>query len=189
MPPVRHLFSPTATRLLMALLVLGFLLVHGVAGPARQLLGSVHRHDGGHPVVVAPAPASVATAVVAASGLRAQLDGWLSTLRAWRLDRHAHHHAAGLSDPGHRHGAFERHHHDIGDASVVALDDGGAAGHQGAEGLSTASTLGAEWPPGLAHAPATVATAATVTASAWPGAPGRTWRNALVRLPERPPRA
>ena len=179
----------------MGLLLLAFLAVHGHAGVVRQWLGTAHRHDGGHlatkgPVVTAlSAKPAMRTAPAAAEASLARIDDWLIMLRVWRQDRHANSHALGLSAHAHRHDAVERHHHDIGDASVAALDDGGAAGQRGADGPAAASAIGAELPPGLtgAHGLATVARVAA--AWAWPQAPTQAWQNALTRLPERPPQA
>ena len=161
----QSLFSPTAARHLVLLLLMGLLAAHGFAGAVRQVLGSTHRHDCGHSV-----------GLVASSHGQAQ------------QHQPAHGRAPGQGhEPGHGHGSFERHHHDIGDASVVAVDDGGAAGQGWAEGTVAAAAAGAELPSGMAHAPSLPAAAAS--ACPWPMAQARTWQNAMARLPERPPRA
>ena len=175
------------TRRLMALLLLAFLAVHGHAGVVRQWLGANHQHHGGRPVTQGLA---VTAALPATRVMHPQVDDWLTTLRAWRQDHHAHAHAhAHAHVHDHRHGAIERHHHAIGDASVVALDDGGAAGHRGAEGSAAAPAVGVEWPPGLAGASGPVAAAAAAATSAWPRSQARTWQSAVARLVERPPQA
>ena len=163
MQALRSLFSPTAARQLMVLLLVGLLAVHGYAGAVRQVLGSTHRHDRGN-----------AVDLVAVSHGQAQ----------------AHEPAHGRAqDHGHRHGhgSVERHHHDIGDASVVALDAGNATSQAWADGTVAAAVGGAELPAGPAHAPSLPAAAAS--ACPWPRAHARTWQNAMARLPERPPRA
>ena len=190
MPAFRNLFSPTASRLLMGLLLLAVMLAHGPGGALRQVLGSTHRHDSGAPVAgltaITVVPAGLA-ALAAAMTSHGHFGDGLTAWRAWRQDHHARDHAPGLSAPAHRHASFERHRHDFGDASVVALDDGAAPGHRGGELPSAASGVGADGPPGLAGEPGLAALAAAV--SAWPQAPCQTWQNALARLPERPPRA
>lgn len=180
MQAFRNLFNATATRLLLALLLVGFLAVHGHAGAMRQVLGSSHRHDS-------------SPSAPAATGLH--LHDGLAALRAWWQGHHAHAHphqdaqvhTTARPVPDHRHGAFERHHHDIGDETVVALDDGGAVGRGGADGPAAALAGGAELPPGLARAPDLPAVPSS--AIAWPAAQARTWRNALTSVPDRPPRA
>ena len=190
MQAFRNLFSPTATRLLMGMLLLAVLVAHGPGGALRQVLGSTHRHDGQAPVAGVTAiklvPAKLA-ALAAAMTTDWHVDDGRTAWRAWRQDHHGRSHAAGLSVPAHRHASFERHRHDFGDASVVALDDGGAPGHRGGEGPSAASGVGTDGPPGLALELGLAALAAAV--SAWPRAPSQTWQNAQARLPERPPRA
>ena len=202
MQAFRNLFSPTATRLLMGLLLLAVMVAHGPGGGLRQVLGSTHRHGGGAPVAgvtaitVVPAELAALAALGAFAALATQaaamtshwlFDDGLAAWRAWQQHHHARDHAAGLSAPAHRHASCERHPHDFGDASVVALDDGAAPGHRGGELPSAASGVGADGPPGLAGEPGLAALAAAV--SAWPRAPCQTWQNALARLPERPPRA
>ena len=193
MQAFRNLFSPTASRLLMGLLLLAVMLAHGPGGAVRQVLGPTHRHDGGAPVAgltaitVVPAGLAALAALAAAMTSNGHFGDGLAAWRAWQQHHHARDHAAGLSAPAHRHASFERHRHDFGDASVVALDDGAAPGHRGGEVPSAASGVGADGPPGLAGEPGLAALAATV--SAWPRAPCQTWQNALARLPERPPRA
>ena len=206
MQAFRNLFSPTASRLLMGLLLLAVMVGHGPGGALRQVLGATHRHDGGAPVgvtaiTVVPAglaalgalaaPGAFAAFTAFAAFAAAMTSHWLFddglvAGRAWRQDHPTRGHAADLSAPAHRHASFERHRHDFGDASVVALDDGGAPGHRGGELPSAASGVGADGPPGLAREPGLAALAAAV--SAWPRAPSQTWQNALARLPERPPR-
>lgn len=186
MPAFRNLFNPTATRLLLALLLVGFLAVHGHAGAVRQVLGSSHRHDN-------RPPAPAATSLHLQDGLAALRAWWLGHQAHARTHPHPHPqqdaraHRTTWPVPDHRHSAFERHHHDIGDETVVALDDGGAAGRGGADGTPTAPAGGAELPPGLARAPDLPAVPGS--AIAWPTAQARTWQNALTLLPERPPRA
>ena len=205
MQAFRNLFSPTATRLLMGVLLLAVLVAHGPGGALRQVLGSMHRHDGQVPLagvtaitvvpaglaaLAAPAALTALTALTALSAAMTthwRFDDGLVAWRAWRQDHHASGHEAGLSAPAHRHASFERHRHDFGDASVVALDDGGAPGHRGGEVPAAASGVGADGPPGLAGAPGPAALAAAV--KAWPRAPSQTWQSAQARLPERPPRA
>ena len=161
MQALRSLFSPTAARQLMLLLLLGLLAVHGYAGAVRQLLGSSHRHERAN-----------AVALVAVLHGQAQ------------PHEPAHGRAPGH---GHGHGSVERHHHDIGDASVVALDAGNATSPAWADGTVAAAVGGAELPASLAQVPSLPAAAAS--ACPWPRVHARTWQNAMARLPERPPRA
>ena len=207
MQAFRNLFSPTASRLLLGLLLLAVMVAHGPGGALRQVLGATHRHVGGAPVAGVTAITAVPAELAALGALAAPgafaaftafaafaaamtsywlFDDGLVSGRAWRQDHPTRGHAADLSAPAHRHASFERHRHDFGDASVVALDDGGAPGHRGGEVPSAASGVGADGPPGLAREPGLAALAAAV--SAWPRAPSQTWQNALARLPERPPR-
>ncbi len=210
MQPLRNLFNPTATRRLMGLLLLAFLLSHGPGSALRQVLGSTHRHEGdrhegGQPAATVAAikvlPAGLVTLATALASRWQRVDGRADpparqarqalqarpAWQAWQPDHPARSHTAGRSAPAHRHDRFERHGHDIADGSVIALDDGGAAGHRGGDGLSAAAGAGAELPTGLPRAPSLAALAATITG--WPRAPSAAWQNALARLPDRPPRA
>ena len=165
MQALRSLFSPTAARQLMVLLLVGLLAVHGYAGAVRQVLGSSHRHDRANAVGLVAVLHGQAQAHEPAHG---------------RAQGHGHGH-------GHGHGSVERHHHDIGDASVVALDAGNATSQAWADGTVAAAVGGAELPAGLAQAPSLPA--AATSACPWPRAHARTWQNAMAQLPERPPRA
>ena len=184
MKALRNLSSPTVARHLMLLLLVGLLAVHGYVGAVRQVLGSSHRHDRGHAVAAEPAgPAALA----APSAPHPHLGDGLVLRRAWWQDHHTRSRAIVWSAPAHRHGSAERHHHDIGDASVVALDAGSASNAGRADSTVAAAVGGAELPSGLARAPSLPAAAAS--ACPWPRVHTRTWQNAMARLPERPPRA
>jgi hypothetical protein len=157
------------------------LAVHGYTGSVRQMLGSNHLHH------TADTNAPTRPAFEPAGRLSSRLAGWLGALRSWQQDLHARNHALGLSTHGHWHGMFERHHHDIGDASVLAVDGGGTAG----EGMSDSAGAASS---GSTALPMTLGCDLTLKAPAahlcrWPGAMTRTWQNAAARLPERPPRA
>jgi hypothetical protein len=184
MHALRKLFSPPAARHLLLLLLVGLLAVHGYAGAVRQVLGSIHRHDSGH-ALTAQAADPAALAANAARHAHPG-DGLVMRHVGWQ-DHHARSDPTAWSSPAHRHGSTERHHHDIGDASVVALDAGSTSNPGWADGTVAAAVGGAELPTGLSHAPSLPATAAS--ACPWPKVHARTWQNALTRLPERPPRA
>ena len=184
MQALRNLFSPTAARHLLMLLLVGLLAVHGYAGAVRQVLGLTHRHDSGHALTAQPADRA---ALAANAAPHAHLGGGLVMRRAWWQDHHARSRATAWSAPVHRHGSAERHHHDIGDASVVALDAGSANNPGWADSTVAAAVGGAGLPTGLSHAPSLPAAAAS--ACPWPRVHARTWQNALARLPERLPRA
>jgi hypothetical protein len=112
--------------------------------------------------------------------------GWLRPVRAWRDDLHARSHAAGFVTP-HQHSAFERHHHDIDDPSVISLDGGGAAGEALADGAAAATGGSGALPMGLSAM--LVLPEPTATACPWPQLRPASWVDAINKLPERPPRA
>lgn len=181
MSPTRLLPHRPAARRLMVWALLWALAWQGYAGTVLQLLGPEHRHVSGAAVVAARPGSELG------GSIGARVAGWLVALRAWQDDLHARSHAAGLSFHTHAHGQFERHHHAIGDATVLALDSGGAAGEGLSEGAAAASAGLATMALGLACALTLPAPAAQPCA--WPRARARSWQDAAVRLPERPPRA
>ena len=168
-PPVR---TP-ASRALLCLLLVGALL-HGQAQVLRHLLGAAHWH--------APLPAQVdpvATqqhATAWAQGLAA-----LRTLRQDALARSPL--VGGHAAQDHHHDGNVRHHHGPDDTTVVALEplhDRDPAPSDGASGSllqPLGLTAGLAW-----RLPQAVATR-------WPAAADPGWRDAHLRLPERPPRA
>jgi hypothetical protein len=155
---------------LLCLLLLGVLL-HGHAGVLRQLLGAAHWHTQAGPAQDdGPAQA-----------------GWMARAQAWRialLTRSPL--AGGHAAPGHHHDGSERHHHDRHDSTVVALE----------RGVDSSDPL-ADAPDPLAGSllqPLALAgpmrwPGARVASQRWPSAAAAVWRDAGVRLPDRPPRA
>lgn len=154
------------------------MLLHGQSQVLRHLLGAAHWHAG------LPVHAD------AADGPEAGLaDGpgwahWLADLRQLRQQVLARSPlAGGHAVQGHHHDTSARHHHGPGDATVVALEplhDHGASPSDGASG-SLLQPLGLV--AGLVwRQPQTAA-------ARWPAALTPGWRDAHLRLPERPPRA
>jgi hypothetical protein len=88
--------------------------------------------------------------------------------------------------PHHHHGLFERHHHDVGDATVVTMEPTSPEG-QGSDDLNTSAATTA-----LVALPQLLAPALTVhlplaSALRWPCLASPAWLNADLALAERPP--
>lgn len=189
------LLKHCTTRRLTVWVLLLALAVYGYSGVLLQLLGPAHRHHS-----VAPADATQPQPAHGSS-LTALAQDWLRPVRAWRDEMHARSHAAGLpmhahaqpqSQPQpqphtHTHSVFERHHHDAGDPTVVALDGGGAAADAWSDGASAATVGSATLPLGLASS-LTVPRPAARTRP-WLRLSAPSWRDAHISQPERPPRA
>lgn len=157
------------------------LVVHGQASAVLQLLGPTHRHDAAHAHVGVPLhdlPAATPAT---------RVDRWLQAAQAWYGEVRLRSHAADPFAQGHRHGAFGRHHHDVGDTSVVALDAGKAAGAASDNGAAAGSAGGASLP--LALACSLILPEPAPRRCAWPPAPTRAWASAIAERLDRPPRA
>lgn len=157
------------------------LVAYGYSGALLQMLGPTHSHHAG--VVTAAAQQGL----VKKDAWLTIAKEWFRPVRAWRDDLHARSHAAGILGAPHQHSAFERHHHDIDDPSVIALDGGGAAGDALADGASTAAAGSGTLPLGLCAA--LVVPEPTARPCLWPRSGSHAWVDAIARLPERPPRA
>jgi hypothetical protein len=162
-----------AGRALLCLLLAG-LLLHGQAQLLRQVLGAAHWHT------LLPLQADTAADPAPGQGW----PDWLTGLRHLHQEVRARSPLGiGHAVHGHHHDASARHHHGPGDATVVALEplhDRAASLSDGAAG-SLLQPLGLA--TGLVWRPPQTADAR------WPTALAPGWRNATLRLPERPPRA
>lgn len=169
-----------APRLLVwvLLLALGF---YGYSGAVLQLLGPKHTHSVEGLAQLAPQSA------VRAVSLVERAREWLRPVRQWRAERHARSHAPGAARHAHQHNASERHHHDIGDESVISLDRAGLTADAVADAVATVSAASAHMPLGLCVG-LTLPEAAALPCL-WPRPQPLSWRDALTKLPERPPRA
>jgi hypothetical protein len=165
-------------RWIVCLLLLA-LAIYGYSGVVLQMLGPTHSHH-------ASVASTASPGMVKSVPLLALAKEWLRPVRAWRDDLHARSHAAGLTT-SHQHSAFERHHHDIDDTSVISLDGGGAAGEPLAEGAAAATAGSGALPLGLSAV--LVLPEPTARACPWPQSRPASWVDAINKLPERPPRA
>lgn len=169
-----HPTRALAGRALLCLLLAG-LLLHGQAQLLRQMLGAAHWHT------VLPLPAD--TAADPAPGQ--VWPDWLTGLRHLQQKVLARSPLGiGHAVHGHHHDTSARHHHRHGDATVVGLEplhDRAASMSDGASG-SLLQPLGLAT-GGLVWRPPQTA------AARWPTSLAPGWRNAALRLPERPPRA
>jgi len=150
-------------------LLLCAVLLQGGAGALVQVLGRAHTH-----AAVSAAPAA----------------GWLGSLLAWREARLqalqasvVFKHAA-VGSAAHHHDGLERHHHEPGDATVQAVDSV-SADATADSGPGSAGSAASPWGPTAEYRASPDQQAGAV----WPPAPPPVWTSALIRLPERPPRA
>jgi hypothetical protein len=161
-----------ASQALLCLLLAG-LLLHGQAQVLRHLLGAAHWH--------ALLPVHTAPAASLAHG--PAWTHWLADLRGLHQQVLARSPlAGGHAAHGHHHDTSARHHHGPDDATVVALEplhDRDAGTPDGGSG----SVL---QPLGLAAG--LVWRLPETAAARWPAALAPGWRDANLRLPERPPR-
>jgi len=169
-----------ASRLLVwtLLLALGF---YGYSGAVLQLLGPKHTHSVEDVALLAPHSA------VRAVSLVQRAREWLRPVRQWHAEMHARSHAAGTAGHAHHHDASERHHHDIGDESVISLDGAGLTADAVADAAVTVSAVSAHMPLGLCAG--LMLPEAAALPRLWPRPQPPSWRDALTKLPERPPRA
>ena len=176
------------------------LCVYGWTSVTVQLLGSAHSH------VASPAALSLV-----GDDLMTRTADTFRKIREWRsslyerlgVKERPHQHADGSWHIGNRveqsrqapnanapsqahahlHLSFQRHHHVIGDPTVVAID--AAAGDTNANAGSSASAFGvALMPLGLLQLFSPVR---SVTDARWPHAPGARWSDAMVSPLDRPP--
>ena len=185
----------TGTRSLVWLLLMAVMLM-GLTITRQQALGSLHRHTGQE--LRAPSKLSTAVSSLASnwlnrwrqqqlfghSELRTRLatDTTLWPSRATQLADHAH--ASGAHPETHQHDALERHHHAMGDGSVVALD-GAAQAAEAADGGSSGASLVS---PGVATPSAGLAMPDPhADKGPWPVDPGTAFATRSVAPALRPP--
>lgn len=170
-PPARA----RAGRALLCLL-LASLLLHGHAQVLRHLLGAAHWH--------ALLPVHAEPVADPAAGL-AHGPGWPH----WMADLHHLRQQVLARSPlagghaVHGHDTSARHHHGPGDATVVALEPL----HDRDVGPSDGASGSLLQPLGLTAD--LVWRLPDAAAARWPAALAPGWRDANLRLPERPPRA
>ena len=165
------------TLKVLAWLLLFALALQGCAGALVQVLGPTHTHraaaDAQRAVEHQPATAA-----------------WLDSLLAWRASQLQHLQAtsvfkhAAAQPAAHQHGDLERHHHGVGDTTVVALD-GAASDAASDAGHGPAGGSAPPWGPMAAHS----LVPALLPGGSWPGTPAWAWSSAARKLPERPPKA
>jgi len=192
--PDRRVMCRDARRWLLSLLALA-LLLYGQSSTRLQLLGPWHHH--------APALAAGQVSPSPSWQVSQAWLAWLDTFQAWRAHNHARVHAVGLMAhphvhrthdnahdsahhvPHHSHDGLQRHQHDRADATVVALDIGGAGSDPLAQASSHATQGAAAQPWGAAARPwsHTVCTAAPD----WPVTAVPRWADAPLAPLERPP--
>lgn len=165
------------------------LVIYGGSGALLQMLGPMHRH--------ADLPQTAAHGALAErfEALASAARQWHERVVTQALFAHERERflpsarpveaQAGLGAHLHSHGPFERHRHANDDTSVVSLDGGSSA----ADGLSPSSgTLGSASLP-MCLSPALTVPEAGRCGNDWhPPSPPR-WRNAALKLLERPPQA
>ena len=144
-------------RLLLWCLLLA-LPLEGMSAARAQMLGASHFHR---------------EAAVAASAM----DGWQDIRRMP--------HAAQEARPVHTHALFQRHHHSVDDATVVALD---AEGGNALSGEASTITASAIW---LAFSPSDGLSALLpdLARSLWPRLASRPIQSCDAKRLERPPQA
>jgi len=169
--------SPPRSLVWVLLIALGF---YGYFGAVLQMLGPKHTHS-----VEDVARQAPQTAVRAVS-LAELAQEWLRAVREWHEEVHAHSHAGGAWGHTHQHDTAERHHHDINDKSVISMDGAGLTVDAVADAGATASAASAYMPLGLC-ADLTLPQAAALPCL-WARPQPLSWRDALSKLPERPPR-
>lgn len=185
---------------LVAWLVLA-IVAYGPSSVLLQMLGPAHRHE----VPLAPVSAVQTTFVAGIQDMFRDLRAWRAQLRAqWlgdevsttlghdhtQVSAHAHPHSVdavhadgSAAAARSAHAEYSRHHHDPGDATVVALD-GGPAGQSDA--ASQASGGSATLPLALASYDGLPALPAVLTV--WPPTRRERWADIDAHPPERPPR-
>ena len=177
------------------------LCVYGWTSVTVQLLGSSHLHS-----------ASSDAPIVVGNTLVARVTDTFREIREWRsslyerlgMTEAAHRHADGTRHTGGQmdqprqasadtasaahpsvHLSFQRHHHAIGDPTVVAIDAN--AGDLDANGGSAASVLGAAlMPPGSL---ALFSSARSKRDARWLHMSNARWSDAMVSPLDRPPRS
>lgn len=165
------------TLKVLAWLLLFAIALQGCAGALVQVLGPTHTHR-------AAADAARTVEHQPARG------DWLDSLLAWRASQLQHLQATGVfrhaaaQPAAHEHGDLERHHHGVGDATVVALD-GAATDAASDAGHGPAGGSAPPWGPMAAHS----LVPALLPGGPWPGTPAWAWSSAARKLPERPPKA
>lgn len=156
--------------------------VYGSSGTLLQILGPAHRH----------VQSATGASLLAAPGLVATTDAhgfaWVDGLwTSWQNFVHAQAHVGGHFSHPHSHDDFERHHHDVGDSSVVALAADGIASAIAAELGAAAASGSATLPFALAQSLRLPRPASTQ--ARWLLAPSAVWRSADPRRLDRPPQA
>jgi hypothetical protein len=103
----------------------------------------------------------------------------LQALEATAVFRHR-----ALASAAHHHDGLERHHHGPGDATVQAVDSA-STDATADSGQGSAGSAASPWGPTAEY----LAPPDEQAGAVWPRLPPPVWTSALIRLPERPPRA
>jgi hypothetical protein len=156
--------------------------VYGGSGVLLHLLGAPHRHQAVETVdESAPLVDTLLARVLGESTM--ELVAQFKARTAFVSPHKVHRHTPGT--PEHSHGLFERHHHDAGDDSVVALGaltPGGDLSGDAASAAVGSATLA------LGLTGSFVFPVQKSVAGPWPVAHDGPWRDLKHVPPERPPR-
>lgn len=149
------------------------LLIYGYSGLLAGGFGALHHH-------VEPATENMSLA----SRLHSAVRAWFETAQTRRPGIFVH----SQSPQPHDHGLFERHHHDVGDETVVTLGAQASSGHS-ADDLPTTGASGLASVPLCPLSTPLVVLSLEQGRSRWPDGAAATWRSIDSRQLERPPQA